>query len=47
MKFEKKPQSEEETLNLLRKRIKDSKNGGNLPELARKELLNDSLLKRK
>ena len=32
------PPKEEDTLDLLRKRISKSKNGGNLPEIARKEL---------
>jgi len=32
---------------MLRKRISQSKNGGNLPELARKELLQESLQKKK
>jgi len=32
---------------MLRKRITQSKNGGNLPELARKELLQESLQKKK
>ena len=39
--------NEEDTLDMLRKRITQSKNGGNLPELARKELLQESLKKRK
>jgi hypothetical protein len=32
---------------MLRKRISQTKHGGNLPELARKELLQESLQKRK
>ena len=39
--------NEEDTFEKLRKRITQSKNGGNLPELARKELLQESLQKKK